>query len=141
MSLVEAPQAPLMFAGELGRQRIIWIGFDTLESNWPLRVSFPIFIANAVDWLNPANARSGQLLVKAGDPFRLALTEPVTSAQITLPGGAAEVADARPDSQRTGVRRHPQAGRLSACAWERTTRSSASTCWTRPKATSSRTRP
>jgi len=87
-SLVEAPQAPLAFAGELGRQRIIWIGFDTLESNWPLRVSFPIFIANAVDWLNPANARSGQLLVKAGDPFRLALTEPVTSAQVSSPGAA-----------------------------------------------------
>ena len=76
-ALVEAPQAPLMFAGDLGRQRIVWIGFDTLESNWPLRVSFPIFIANAVDWLNPANARNGQLLVKAGDPFRLALTESV----------------------------------------------------------------
>jgi Ca-activated chloride channel homolog len=89
-SLVEAPQAPLIFAGELGRQRIIWIGFDTLESNWPLRVSFPIFIANAVEWLNPANARSGQLLVKSGDPFRLALTEPTTSAQVTLPGGAAQ---------------------------------------------------
>ncbi len=89
-TLVEAPQAPLIFAGELGRQRIIWIGFDTLESNWPLRVSFPIFIANAVEWLNPANARSGQLLVKSGDPFRLALTEPTTSAQVTVPGGAAK---------------------------------------------------
>ncbi len=86
--LVETPQAPLILAGELGRQRIIWIGFNVLESNWPRRVSFPIFIVNAVDWLNPANARSGQLLVKAGDPFRLALTEPVSSAQVTLPGGA-----------------------------------------------------
>lgn len=88
VSLVETPQAPLILAGELGRQRIIWIGFDVLESNWPLRVSFPIFIANAVEWLNPANARSGQLLVKAGDPFRLALTEPASSAEVTLPGGA-----------------------------------------------------
>ncbi len=79
---------PLILAGELGRQRIIWIGFDILESNWPLRVSFPIFIANAVEWLNPANARSGQLLVKAGDPFRLPLLEPATSAQVTLPDGA-----------------------------------------------------
>ncbi len=88
VSLVETPQAPLILAGELGRQRIIWIGFDVLESNWPLRVSFPIFIANAVEWLNPANARSGQLLVKAGDPFRLALTEPASRAEVTLPGGA-----------------------------------------------------
>src|SRR5260370_10820222 len=85
---VVAPQAPLVVAGELGRQRIIWIGFDTLESNWPLRVSFPIFIANATEWLNPASVNGGQLLVKAGDPFRLALAEPATGAQVTLPGGA-----------------------------------------------------
>ena len=90
VALVEAPQAPLILAGELGRQRIIWIGFDVLESNWPLRVSFPIFIANAVEWLNPAAARSGQLLVKAGDPLRLALAETATEAQITLPGGSVQ---------------------------------------------------
>ena len=88
VSLVESPQAPLILAGELGRQRIIWIGFDVLESNWPLRVSFPIFIANAVEWLDPSSARNGQLLVKAGDPFRLALLEPASSAQVTLPDGA-----------------------------------------------------
>jgi Ca-activated chloride channel family protein len=88
VSLVDAPQAPLILAGELGRQRIIWIGFDLLESNWPLRVSFPIFIANAVEWLNPANVKSAQLLVKPGEPFRLALDHPEKSAQITLPGGA-----------------------------------------------------
>ena len=88
VSLVESPQAPLILAGELGRQRIIWIGFDVLESNWPLRVSFPIFIANAVEWLDPSSARNSQLLVKAGDPFRLALLEPASSAQVTLPDGA-----------------------------------------------------
>ena len=88
VSLVDAPQAPLVLAGELGRQRIIWIGFDLLESNWPLRISFPIFIANAVDWLNPANAKSEQLVVKPGDPFRLALARPEKSAQVTVPGGS-----------------------------------------------------
>lgn len=87
VSLVDSPQAPLMLAGELGRQRIIWIGFDILESNWPLRVSFPIFIANSVEWLNPANAKGGQLLVKAGDAFRLALTRAEKEAQVTLPDG------------------------------------------------------
>jgi hypothetical protein len=87
VALVETPQAPIILAGELGRQRIVWVGFDILESNWPLRVSFPIFIANAVDWLNPANARNSQLSVKAGDPFRLLLSEPTPSAQVTLPDG------------------------------------------------------
>jgi hypothetical protein len=91
VSLVESPQAPLILAGELGRQRIIWIGFDILDSEWPWRVSFPIFIANAVEWLDPASARNGQLLVKAGDPFRLALLEPASSAQVTLPDGSTKL--------------------------------------------------
>ncbi len=87
VSILEAPQAPLILAGDLGRQRIVWVGFDPLESNWPLRVSFPIFIANAVDWLNPANAKNSQLLIKAGDPFRMALAEPVKTAEVKLPDG------------------------------------------------------
>ena len=87
VSILEAPQAPLILAGDFGRQRIVWVGFDPLESNWPLRVSFPIFIANAVDWLNPANAKNSSLLVKAGDPFRLALAEPVKNAEVKLPDG------------------------------------------------------
>jgi hypothetical protein len=90
VSLADTPQAPLMLAGELGRQRIIWIGFDPLESNWPLRISYPIFIANAVEWLNPANTKSAQLLIKSGEAARFALTKPETSAQIILPGGAAK---------------------------------------------------
>ncbi|MBI3852200.1 MAG: BatA domain-containing protein [Verrucomicrobia bacterium] len=88
VSLVDAPQTPLLLAGELGRQRILWIGFDTLQSTWPLRVSFPIFIANAVEWLNPASTKSSQLMVKASDPFRLSLPQPVTSAVVTLPDGS-----------------------------------------------------
>jgi len=98
VSLADAPQAPLMLAGELGRQRIIWIGFDILESNWPLRVSFPIFIANAVEWLNPANTRGGQLLVKAGDAFRIPLLQPEKSAQITLPSGATKTINVEPNA-------------------------------------------
>ena len=98
ISLVECPQDPLILAGELGRQRIIWIGFDTLQSNWPLRISFPIFIANAVEWLNPANARGGQLLVKAGEAFRLALLHPETSAEVTTPGGITKTISVDPSA-------------------------------------------
>jgi hypothetical protein len=87
VSLADAPQASLILAGDLGRQRLVWIGFDILESNWPLRVSFPIFMANAAEWLNPANAKTSQLLVKAGEAFRLVLGRPETSAQVSLPGG------------------------------------------------------
>jgi Ca-activated chloride channel family protein len=90
VSLVDSPQSPLIVGGELGRQRILWVGFDTLDSDWPLRISFPIFIANAAEWLNPATERNSRLLVRAGDPFRVSLPQPVTSAQITLPDGSSK---------------------------------------------------
>ena len=87
MSLVDSQQTSLILAGELGRQKIIWIGFDSLQSTWPLRISFPIFVANAVDWLNPASARNNQLLVHAGEPLRFALVQPATTAEIVSPSG------------------------------------------------------
>ena len=83
---------------ELGRQRIAWVGFDVLESNWPLRVSFPIFMANAVDWLNPANAKGSELLVKAGEAFRLLLNHPETSAKVTLPSGESKILNLDPNA-------------------------------------------
>jgi Ca-activated chloride channel family protein len=98
VSLLEAPQGSLLVAGELGRQRIVWLGFDVLDSNWPLRVSFPIFIANAAEWLNPASARNAQLLVKAGDPFRLKLLAPVTKAEVQLPDGKTRALEPDPQS-------------------------------------------
>jgi hypothetical protein len=87
-AIAESAQKTLIAAGEFQRRRIVWIGFDTLDSNWPLRVSFPIFIANAVEWLNPAAANAAQFSVRAGEPFRLNLVDPVAAAEVTLPDGS-----------------------------------------------------
>ncbi len=87
VSLVESPTTPLVLAGELQSQRVVWIGFDALQSTWPLRISFPIFVANAMDWLNPAAERASRLSIQAGDPFRLGLPDAAGEAEITLPDG------------------------------------------------------
>jgi hypothetical protein len=87
VSLVDSPQTPLIIAGELSRQRLIWIGFDPLQSTWPLRISFPIFMANAVDWLNPASANNGMYLVQPGNAFRYTVPAKTGSAQLTMPDG------------------------------------------------------
>ena len=87
VSILDSQQSPLIVAGDLGRQRILWIGFDVLESDWPLRFSFPMFIQNATDWLNPATELNSELLVHAGDPFKLGLAHAVTNATVTLPDG------------------------------------------------------
>lgn len=97
VSLVESPQSPLVVAGELGRQRLVWVAFNPLESTWPLRVSFPIFVANVVDWLNPATVRSEQFRVRAGDALRLPLATPMDTARVTGPDGAVTEVPLGPD--------------------------------------------
>jgi Ca-activated chloride channel homolog len=87
ISLVDSAQTPLIIAGEINRKRVIWVGFDTLQSTWPLRISFPIFVQNALEWLNPASGSASQLTIKAGEPFRFPV-EGVNSAEITGPDGA-----------------------------------------------------
>ena len=86
--LVDSTQTPLLIAGEIERKRVVWLGFDTLQSRWPYFISFPIFIQNVMEWLNPASGNASQLTIKAGDPLRLSLAEPVSGAQITAPDGA-----------------------------------------------------
>jgi hypothetical protein len=99
VSLVDSPQTPLILTGEIDRQRIVWIGFDTLQSTWPLRISFPIFIANAVEWLNPAATSSSQLTVRAGDAFRLPLAQGIKTAKLTGPDGKSRLLEVDPKAR------------------------------------------
>jgi hypothetical protein len=96
--LVESPDTPLVLAGQRQRQRIIWIGFDLLQSTWPLRLSFPIFIANAVEWLNPAASAAAGRMVRAGEPFRWVWAQPVSSAELIGPDGRARPVSCAPGS-------------------------------------------
>ncbi len=82
--LVESPSAPLVAAGENNGQRVVWIGFNPLDSTWPLRVSFPIFIANAVGWLNP-DARTG---IRVGEPFHVRLASEEQQVTVEFPDGS-----------------------------------------------------
>jgi Ca-activated chloride channel homolog len=87
-SLVESTESkPLIVAGEIERKRVVWVGFETLQSTWPLRISFPIFVQNALEWLNPASGHATERTIKAGEPLRLALDESIGEAKVTSPDG------------------------------------------------------
>jgi hypothetical protein len=97
--IIESPQTPLMIAGELNHRRIVWVAFDPLQSTWPLRISFPIFIVNALDWLNPSAANAGQFVARAGEPLRIALPAEIASAKVTKPDGTARDVKLASDSR------------------------------------------
>ena len=89
-SLVESGQSPLLIAGEQGGQRRLWVGFDTVRSTWPLRVSFPMFMANAVQWLNPSFSRSQELNVQTGKPIQIGFEADSAQVTVTRPDGEQE---------------------------------------------------
>ncbi|MCC6233355.1 MAG: hypothetical protein IT580_11970, partial [Verrucomicrobiales bacterium] len=78
---------PLLVAGDQGRRRVVWVGFDVLRSTWPLRVSFPMFVANVVEYLNPATARAERLNLRAGEPLRFELPAGTGKVEVKPPGG------------------------------------------------------
>ena len=99
VTLVESQHTPLILAGEINRQRLVWIGFDPIDGNWPLRQSYPIFMVNAVDWLNPAGGTSGALLVQPGTSFRMPLSQKISSATVTLPDGRTRTVEVEPGAR------------------------------------------
>jgi Ca-activated chloride channel homolog len=88
VTLVEARETPLIIAGEVEQHRLVWVAFDPLQSTWPMRISFPIFMANAIEWLNPASTTGSHLTARCGEALRLGLVQAVTEAKVTRPDGS-----------------------------------------------------
>jgi hypothetical protein len=49
--LVDGLKCPLLVMQRQGKQTHLVVAFDLLQSNWPLKVSFPIFLHNALQYL------------------------------------------------------------------------------------------
>ena len=51
-----------------GSARVVAIAFAVADSNFPLRVGFPLFVSNVIHWLAERRARS-EAMLKAGGTF------------------------------------------------------------------------
>ena len=49
--LIDGQETPLVVLDHAGRSTHLVIGFDTLESNWPLQISFPMFLQRSLQYL------------------------------------------------------------------------------------------
>ena len=77
---------PLLLAGERDGRRVVILTFDLRDSDLPLRIAFPILMANITEWLNP-----GQIVERhAYQPGDLVALKPPpgsTAVIITYPDG------------------------------------------------------
>ena len=91
--LAEADSGPLIGVGEHSGLRVISVAFALEDSDWPLRVSFPIFLTNAVRWLSAGSAPG------AASPE----TPTGGVASLTVPSGAGSLTIIRPDGSQSAV--------------------------------------
>lgn len=104
--LAEAAETPLIFAWEKGRTRAVVVAFDPADSDWPWRLSFPLFVSNALDWLRSEEKAKP----RPGEPLRVRLPEGRTTAEVSPPGGGARTIEGPAggeavfgDTERAGV--------------------------------------
>ncbi len=96
-SSVPSPEAvcPLLLVGQAEGRRVAVLVFDLRKSDLPLRVAFPLLLANLLDYLS-AEARAGGALepVRPGQPAMLSLPPGVTTVTVTRPDGTVAQMDA-----------------------------------------------
>ncbi len=91
-SVADAKGKPLIAVGERKNKRWLFIGFNLLDSDFPLRVGFPIFIANALRWSVGGQRWEQGFVVKAGSV--VTLTVPSQRVSIRHPDGKSETINA-----------------------------------------------
>lgn len=67
--LVSSRETPLMAAYESSGIRLVYIGFDLLQSDLPLRTAFPMLIGNILRWFYPGSLTSATRQVQAGASY------------------------------------------------------------------------
>ena len=84
-TLAETDDGPLIVAGERGDGRCVWVGFPLLESDMPLRIAFPIFLTNTLEWLSAKPGSAGGGIVRPGEIVALAAPKSGGALQIKRP--------------------------------------------------------
>ncbi|MEW6126388.1 MAG: VWA domain-containing protein [Acidobacteriota bacterium] len=75
----------LIFAGEQNKRRVVMLGFDLTKSDLPLKVEFPIFLANSLSWLAGRESLNEERAIRAGGVATIRAAN--TQAEITTPAG------------------------------------------------------
>jgi hypothetical protein len=85
--LVAAEGGPLVLIGERQGRRIAVLSFDLRQSDLPLRVAFPILMANITDWLSPGTAFDARGGLQPGDTVRISPAATTRFVVVARPDG------------------------------------------------------
>jgi hypothetical protein len=87
VTLAEHEQGPALVVGEKGGVKSAYVGFPLLKTEFPLRVAFPIFFNNMVQWLATRPGQTEGLQLRTGETAPVEVPPTVTELTVTDPEG------------------------------------------------------
>ena len=87
--LARAGQAPVIVARQAPGFRGIAFGWDFLDSDLPLRVTFPVLLSNTIQWLAQSSGGAAAQRQRPGTVLRFPAPPGIQAAQLRLPDGSA----------------------------------------------------
>jgi hypothetical protein len=83
--------------------RLVYLGFDLAQSNFPLQAAFPLFISQSLDWLSAraGGSDSGSTQLAAGEVFPIEVPLTPASVIVGTPSGAGLIYRLEKDSPPT----------------------------------------
>ncbi len=87
VALARIAQGSLLYAFETAQLRFVYLGFDLLQSDLPLRVAFPVLFHNIFEWFQPQRLEFPGQSARAGAPFKLGPGQTEAAMEITSPSG------------------------------------------------------
>jgi Ca-activated chloride channel family protein len=78
---------PLLTVGQVDGRRLAVLAFDLRQSDLPLRVAFPLLLANLMDFLTPGTTGTLPETISPGRPMAIPLPPEAKGASVTRPDG------------------------------------------------------
>jgi Ca-activated chloride channel homolog len=79
--------SPILVAGVRGGRKFVAVGFDVRDSDLPLRVAWPLFVLDCIDWFTDEDAQYLSSL-RTGDVWRLPVAASIAQASLKGPDGS-----------------------------------------------------
>lgn len=79
-------QGPILVAGTRGGFKFVAMGFDTRDSDLPLRVAWPLLLLNSINWFTDEDSQYISSF-RTGDVWRVPVVSTSGQAKLVAPGG------------------------------------------------------
>ncbi|HSM58444.1 MAG TPA: VWA domain-containing protein, partial [Candidatus Sulfomarinibacteraceae bacterium] len=86
-TIIEAEGGPLLLAGEQSGRRVALLTFALRDSDLPLRIAFPVLMANITDWLSPGRAFDAPQSLQPGQPLAISPGTGASAVLVEKPDG------------------------------------------------------